>query len=463
MQKLLELELLLLYLVVVSSMIGCSENTGTSDDTELLSVVMLSRHGIRSPTETLDTINMYTLRQDGFPVWPAPADVPGNLSTVGEQNVAQLGGWYRDFYASRGVLPAKGSCPAAGTVFVYANNSERTIATARSYLDGMFLGESEPGCGFQVTHSSAPMDPYILPTMAGVCKVDTAKDKAELLDKMGGDPASMTTAYAAQLQMLQTVTQCCQPSACATNQNPTPDSCSLLDFPSVISVDEASGTVLFGPLFSIANSLTTAFQFQYAQGMPLTGCTTTRGAQCVGWGAIPPGGLDEMMKLHAMYMDLTCRLPSFAQAASSNLMWQLVGTLEQTVSGVKNAAILAPAESKLTLFVVHDINIAAIAAFLGDVTWKAEGFQQNDPSPAGALVFELHKVKKSGQHIVRLFFVTATLEQMRNRTELTLQAPPQRIPLTIPPCNGLDCPYEQLKTFITGNVRQDCLTTAVAP
>jgi 4-phytase/acid phosphatase len=192
--------------------------------------------------------------------------------------------------------------------------------------------------------------------------------------------------------------------------------------------------------------------------MPDTDCATTLGSQCVGWGAIPPGGLEDMMKLHVMNMDLYSGLPSFAQVGSTNLMWQLVGTMDQALSGVKNADILAPTESKFTLFVAHDVNLSAIAAFLGGVTWKAEGFQPNDPGPAGALVFELHRVKQSGQLIVRLFYVIATLDQMRHGTTLTLETPPQRIPLTIPACGGLfDCPYDRFKTFITAHVRQDCL------
>jgi 4-phytase/acid phosphatase len=169
------------------------------------------------------------------------------------------------------------------------------------------------------------------------------------------------------------------------------------------------------------------------------------------------------MKLHVAHFDLIYRLPSFAQAASSNLMWQLVGTMGQTLSGAKNPDMLAPAESKFTLFVGHDINLTAIGGFL-DVTWQAEGFQENDPSPAGAFVFELHRVKQSDQLIVRLFFVSASLDQMRNGTELTLQAPPQRVPLVIPACGNLDCPYELFKTFITDHVRQDCLiATGSAP
>jgi len=154
------------------------------------------------------------------------------------------------------------------------------------------------------------------------------------------------------------------------------------------------------------------------------------------------------MELHVTQFDLIYRLPSFAQVASSNLMWQPIGTMGQTLSGVKNPDMLAPAESKFTLFVGHDTNLTATAGFL-DVTRQAEGFRKNDPSPAGALVFELHRVKQSGQLIVRLFFVSVSLDQMRNGTELTLQAPPQRVPLTISACANVDCTYEQFKTFFT--------------
>jgi 4-phytase / acid phosphatase len=463
--------LVLASLVVTSLFCGCATSTTTTaavtkDDTELLAVFAVSRHGIRSQTLPLATINQYTLRPQGFPQWPSSADVPdadvsdvpGNLSKVGEQNVVRLGAWYRDFYAARGLLPPRGSCPATGTVFVYADVMERTVHTAQAYLDGLFQAEATPDCDVEVLHGSGKADLYIDVPVVGGCKVDSTMDQAAISLKIGDNPASLLSAYGAELQTLQTVTQCCKTEVCATTQNPTPTSCSLPEIASVVSVDATTGVVGFGPLFSIADTVTETFLLEYAQGMPETGCATTDGAQCVGWGAIPQGGLIDLMKLHVAHFDLTYRLPSFAQAASSNLMWQLVGTLGQTLSGVKAPDMLAPTESKFTLFVGHDVNLTAIGGFL-NVTWQAEGFQKDDPSPAGALVFELHRVKQSNQLIVRLFFVSASLDQMRYGAELTLQAPPQRIPLTIPACGNLDCPYEQFRTFITDHVREDCLIT----
>lgn len=444
----------LLLAVTLTPLAGCGPSSSQSGvATELLSVVAISRHGIRSPTSSTATLNQYTSRPEGFPQWPASADTPdtpGNFTIFGQQNVTRLGSWYRDYYTSQGLFPARGTCPAAGEVYVYADVFERTLHTAQGYVDGMFQADAIPGCGVQVAHSSNLQlpDPYIDTAMANLAAggpglIDLDGD-LKVFNERIGSTAALTAAYSAQLNMLQAVTQ-----------SPT-----LLSLPATITKD---GYVRFasGSLFDVADTITETFELEYAQGMPDTNCSTTPGAQCVGWGVIPPGGLTDMTKLHVLNMGLTCSLPSFAQVGSSNLMWQLTGTMDQTLSGVKNPNILAPLKSKFSLFVAHDENLLAIASFLGGVTWKAEGFQQNDPGPAGALVFELHRVKQTGQLIVRLYYVIATLDQMRQGTNLTLNTPPQRIPLAIPACGGLyDCPYDQFKSFITANVRQDCLITA---
>jgi len=439
---------------------SCGQRTVSND--ELISVVAISRHGIRSQTSLLSTTNLNTLRPEGFPLWPAPADVPGDLSTWGEENATRLGAWYREFYAAKGLMPAIGTCPADGTVFVYADTIERTRVTAQGYIDGMFSADStSDNCGIQVHHYDGLLDPYILTIDTGKCSVVTATDQAAFYTAIGGSVAALKNTYSAQLQTLQTVTNCCQPEAC--NKSSPPASCLLADLPTTVSVNSKTGTVAFagGTLFDVADSVTEDFELQYAQAMPETNCATTPGAQCVGWSAIPPGGLSDLTKLHVMNMDLTNRLPSVAAVNSTNLMWQLIGTMDQALTGVSNPDMLAPVTSTFTLFVAHDDNVASIAGFLGGVTWKAKGFQQNDPGPAGALVFELHKIKSSGQLVVKLFYVIASLDQMRNGTELSLQTPPQHLSLAIPACGGAhSCPYDQFKAFITNNVRKDCIVTA---
>jgi 4-phytase/acid phosphatase len=175
---------------------GCgSSSNQASSDTELLSVVAISRHGIRSPTSSVASLNQYTTQPQGFPLWPTPADVPVNLSTVGQQNATLLGAWYRYFYTAQGLLPPRGSCPGAGAVFVYADVFERTIHTAQGYLDGMFP-EATTDCGIQVVDSSnlqAP-DPYIDTAATGKCDIDTVGDKAMFYARIG-NTASLENTY----------------------------------------------------------------------------------------------------------------------------------------------------------------------------------------------------------------------------------------------------------------------------
>lgn len=228
---------------------GCGSSSQESGDSQPLSVVALSRHGIRSPTASIESLNRYTTRPQGFARWPAPADVPGNLSSAGLQNAVRLGAWYRDFYTAQGLLPARGTCPATGAVFVYADLFERTLQAAQGYLDGLFQSETTRACGIEVSHATGRLDPYIITAAAGVCRIDTVADRAAF-DAKAGSAASLIDTYAAELRMLQTVTQC-----------------PLLDLLTTVST---SGFVAYagGTLFDVADTLTATFQLEYAQGMP---------------------------------------------------------------------------------------------------------------------------------------------------------------------------------------------------
>jgi hypothetical protein len=277
-------------LIMVTS---CSSSSQDDGDTELLSVVAISRHGIRSQTSSM---NLFTLRPQGFPVWPYPEDTAGNLSTWGQENATRLGSWHRDFYSAQGLLPERGSCPEAGTVYVYADVFERTKQTAQGYVDGMLLSEETTDCGIQVVQWSLPgNDPYITTAAAGVCGIDTTADQVAFYAKIGNIDSLIST-YSAQLDTLQAVTQCCEPSAC----DPPAGPCRLLDLSTEVTT---TGSVGFksGSLFDAADNLTETFELEYAQGMPDTDCETTPGSSCVGWGAIPAGGLSDMTKLHVRH------------------------------------------------------------------------------------------------------------------------------------------------------------------
>ncbi len=202
---------------------ACSGDDGTSDNTDLLSVVAISRHGIRSQTPPREDVNLYTQRPQGYPLWPPPADVPGNLTTRGQDNAARLGAWYRDFYAAQGLLPPRGSCPAAGTVFAYADNIERTIHTAQGYLDGMFHGEATADCGVTVQHAAAgTVDPYInTPSYPLAVTVKSDGSRAYVASQRDGCVYVLDPTDPGNIRLVSKISNLTQPSALLLNQAQT--------------------------------------------------------------------------------------------------------------------------------------------------------------------------------------------------------------------------------------------------
>ena len=71
--------------------------------------------------------------------------------------------------------------------------------------------------------------------------------------------------------------------------------------------------------------------------------------------------------------------------------------------------------------------------------------------PGGALIFELWKHGgEQGTYYVRASYVTQSLDQLREATPLTMDAPPSLSPIFIPGCSvrnaTFDCP---LANFVT--------------
>ena len=65
-------------------------------------------------------------------------------------------------------------------------------------------------------------------------------------------------------------------------------------------------------------------------------------------------------------------------------------------------------------------------------------------------MFELRQSQRTGAYIVRASYVAQTMDQLRNRTILTLDLPPAKAPLFIPGCSAhnayFDCPLEDFVT-----------------
>jgi 4-phytase/acid phosphatase len=95
------------------------------------------------------------------------------------------------------------------------------------------------------------------------------------------------------------------------------------------------------------------------------------------------------------------------------------------------------------VLIASNTNLTGLAG-LFHLDWMQPGYQADVCAPGGALVFELRQSQSTGEYIVRASYVSQTMDELRNRTMLTLDAPPAIAPVFIPGCSGrnatFDCP-----------------------
>ncbi|MBV8372229.1 MAG: histidine-type phosphatase, partial [Candidatus Eremiobacteraeota bacterium] len=126
-------------------------------------VVVMMRHGVRSPTHP-DELNQYSAQP-----WPKWSVKGGYLTAHGALLMRLFGRHYRSLYA--GLFPTSG-CPAAEAAYVWADVDERTRASGDALAQGF-----APGCKIEVHHASGDNDALFDP-LPGFGKVDAARSKA---------------------------------------------------------------------------------------------------------------------------------------------------------------------------------------------------------------------------------------------------------------------------------------------
>jgi 4-phytase/acid phosphatase len=143
-------------------------------------VVILSRHGVRSPTAAPEALSQYAA--EGWPKWGvAPAELTGH----GAKLMEILGGWYRGWLAQDGLLPETG-CEGASTVYLRADTNQRTLESGRSFVAGMY-----PGCTIAAHTVPGDQDPLFHSIAAGVGHGYAAMAVAAVSGRIGNHPEAL--------------------------------------------------------------------------------------------------------------------------------------------------------------------------------------------------------------------------------------------------------------------------------
>jgi 4-phytase / acid phosphatase len=379
-------------------------------------VVIVSRHGVRSPTGKLDSLNRYAHEP-----WPAWSVKPGYLTAHGFDLMRLFGAYDRQLLASEGLLSVQG-CGDAGLIRIRADSDQRTRETGKALAEGL-----APGCGVSVTALPEGVpDPLFHPVEAGLGKPDGAQAAAAVMGRIGADPAALVEVYRPQLEKLDAVLHGCDGAGCGGKNGSDP--LSIFSAPSSVTPGNSDHLIEFRSPLSVASTMTENFLLEYADGMD---------AKDVGWGRVDAATLRELMQLHVANEDIALRTPCIARAQASNLLFHALASMEQAESGRAVAGALTKPNDKLLILVGHDTNQAVVAGALG-LNWLVDG-RRDDTPPGGALVFELWQRSgtKDGE-FVRVYYTAQTLDQMRNLTPLSLSSPPVRVPVFIPGCSLAD-------------------------
>jgi 4-phytase/acid phosphatase len=393
---------------------GETAKQAAENSDELKFVVIVSRHGVRSPTGKLDQLNQYS--RQPWPAWSVP---PGYLTAHGAKLMTLFGSYDRELLVSQGLLSSTG-CDDALQIRIIADSDQRTRETGKALAAGL-----APGCKLGVSAlSEGSADPLFHSLGAGVGKPDKLLATAAVSGRIGANPQGLVEAYRPQLLALEELLHGCQPVATCSSAAALP---SLFDIPTSIGPGKGDHLVDLRSPLGIASTMAENFQLEYTEGIE---------AANIGWGRVDIHKLGELLQLHTASVDIERRTTYLARAQASNMLAHLVASMQQSVESHSVKAALTKPSDRLLILVGHDTNLANISGALG-LSWLIDG-RRDDTPPGGALTFELWKKRGEEEFFVRVYYTAQTLDQMRNATPLSLKNPPERVPVFVPGCSQAD-------------------------
>jgi 4-phytase / acid phosphatase len=390
-------------------------------------VVIVERHGVRSPTKAAEDLAKYS--DAAWPSWPV---APGELTPHGAAGLTRMGEGLRQHYAALGLLPRSG---CATSIFIWSDGADsRTRASGEAVARGL-----NPDCATVVKHGpEGAADPIFDAQEAGVCKADPALARKSVAPRLAAILARNGAAYArarARLQLILTPGGNCR--------EPGSKQCTVAAGENALTAkkDELR---LEGPL-ATGSTLSENLLLEYAQGMA---------PGDVGWGRADAAAIAAIMPLHNLYADAVRRDPYLAARRGSTLLRTVLDALDGK-PGSFAGAVAVPGDANFVLLLGHDGNLSNLSGLLG-VSWTLPG-QPDATAPDTALAFEVWR-EPDGTRTVALKVYYQTLEELRALTSFTPKRPVRAVTLPVPGCqSGRACRAEGLKTQLLPVLAQDCL------
>ena len=372
-------------------------------DDELRAVIVLMRHGVRTPIESETRSSSYNAQP--WPAWPTE---PGVLTPHGAQALRLLADFYRARYPS---LLQNRSCDHAG-IYVEANTTQRTIASAKAVLSGLL-----PECTLQPHYSTGHFNPLFSPSNSD--DVDRQRVKDATLGRMANQPEWFTSAFDRPLEKMHHVLADCEGTGCDRSK-PDFRTTKVENGIATARDPHVESPVTLGADFA------ENFLLEYTEGMPMSQ---------VGWGRVSRTDLNDLMQMNTQYHDFMLRTPYGAQVAASNLAAHIRDTILSVASGKPTPYQLGTGEDRFILLDGHDSNLTWLGGLL-HLDWILPDQFFNATPPGSALVFEIHRSQATDASTVQVLFISQTLDQIRDLRALVGAEQPSIAPIFVPGCSG---------------------------
>lgn len=357
---------------------------------ELKQVIILSRHNVRAPLSS--DLENYSPKS-----WPRWHTKPGELTEKGTILEGYMGQYFSLWLQHKGLLKTK-NCPTEREFFAYANNKQRTIASAEAFVQKAF-----PNCNISVHHATGHnKDPNFNPVINN--STDAFKEIAQ--HEMNNRLSEINVR--SSLDKLQSILDYGHSSNCKSKNQ-----CDLAADKTTIELEVGLEPELIGPLH-IANSVVDSFKMAYYEGFPIENIAWDEIKKSKDW--------ENLMAINFAYHDVRFNTSSVAKDIATPLITYMRIIFENEYE-----------YPKITLLMGHDANLYTVLSSFNFKSFKL-GKQFEKTPVGGKLVFQKWWDDKLKRALLKIEYIYQSTEQLREEIELCWVTPPQTLTMELKNC-----------------------------
>lgn len=356
---------------------------------QLDKVVILSRHGIRTPLE-----NTIAFLEKSSPFkWPIWDHAYGYLTTRGAVLETFFGHYLSQWLEQRNIKLS----PENPDIYVYANSLQRTVATAQFLVGGAYAGYDIP---VHHKYTIEKMDPIFDPSVQD----DSPEIKQKVLKDINDadKAASIFKNLAPAYQIVSDILDY------KNSQLYSELKCDFADIPYELHFVKNEEPELHGPL-AIGICAVDAFLLQYYSAFP---------KEQIAWGRITSQEQwQQIIQIRNHYINLVFHSKTIARSISK----LLINKIDDLIHSQSH---------KVNLLVGHDSTIAALLGALDFAEYQLPNQFENTPI-GGMVIFQRYRHLPSGEYFFKAEYVYQSFDQLFTGEAIDINNPPQHYQLKL--------------------------------